>query len=423
MSTAVAGYRGGMEATGRLPVLGVTAADLPDIAELAARRGPFVSVYLDLPPASEDPTRRYDTRWRLARRQLAGRGAPEALLERVDPLVAAAEPAWPAIGILADVEGAVAVAGPEPLGAERLAFGTLPLLGPIVQWEQQTGVARAIVVVDRTGADIEVHPATGANGAGAASGPGGVGVVEPRREQVGDGDRAAVTKSQPGGWSQGRYQQRAENRWRANSGEVAARLVELTRAHHLRQIVLAGDVRAAALVVEQLPADVARLVRDVPGSRAAGGDATIEGDARRLFHTVVAEDTATLAERVREELGQQDQAVSGPAATIAALTAAAVQTVLVHDDPADDRTVLISLEEPAALGLDADALPGVAADTLQSARLVDAVIRAAWATGAGVRVTPRLAALEEGVAALLRFGRAAVPLIGDAVDDRPVRNS
>lgn len=399
------GYPGDMETTGRLTLRGVHAEDVPEVAALVARPGPFVSVYLDLPTGGgADTSRHFEGRWHALRQRLHADGAPDAILALVDPLVASAEPAWPAICVLADAEGAVAIAGPQPLGVDRVAFGNLPLLGPVVAWEQQTGVPRALVLIDRTGADIEVHP-------------GGDGLREPTHEQVGDVDRAAATHVKPTGWSQRRYQQRAENRWRTNTGDVAARLVELTRALGLRQIVLAGDAQVSALCVEQMPADVASLVRTVSGSRAPGGDGTVADDVRRLTHTLVAEETVALSRRLDEELGQRDQAVNGPAGTIAALTTAAVATLLVHDDPDDERTVSISVEQPAMVALDPATVRGVVDGEVRPARLVDALVRAAWATGATVRVTPRLAVMEDGVAALLRFGRDAVPLIDAATGE------
>jgi peptide subunit release factor 1 (eRF1) len=63
----------------------------------------------------------------------------------------------------------------------------------------------------------------------------------------------------------------------------------------------------------------------------------VAGELRALVQ-LVAEDTAALVRKLREELGQHDRAVEGAAATLAALARGQVEVLLVHGDPDDDRT-------------------------------------------------------------------------------------
>ncbi|MDF2741972.1 MAG: hypothetical protein K0S88_3342, partial [Actinomycetia bacterium] len=49
----------------------------------------------------------------------------------------------------------------------------------------------------------------------------------PDREVRVEGEELHVTRSASGGWSQRRFQQRAENRWQQNAGAVAEALTRL----------------------------------------------------------------------------------------------------------------------------------------------------------------------------------------------------
>src|SRR3546814_2253910 len=89
--------------------------------------------------------------------------------------------------------------------------------------------------------------------------------------------------------------------------------------------------------------------------------------------------------RFKEEIGQQDLAVGGMAPTIDALNQAAVAVLLVHDD-VDDQTAWAG-PEPVPLGLQRDA-DAIAGHDIHEVRLADAIVRAALATGASVRVIP-----------------------------------
>jgi hypothetical protein len=76
--------------------------------------------------------------------------------------------------------------------------------------------------------------------------------------------------------------------------------------------------------------------------------------------------------------------------------------LLVHDEADDDRTAWFGTA-PHAVALDVEALRSMGEVEPVAGRVVDVLIRAALGTGAGVRISPHMASVPEGVGALLRF--------------------
>src|SRR5947207_1182741 len=67
-----------------------------------------------------------------------------------------------------------------------------------------------------------------------------------------------------------RYQERVENTWERNAENVAEMLQAMARRFDPRTVVVAGDVRAVALLRESMPADLQPLVVEVAGDRPRG---------------------------------------------------------------------------------------------------------------------------------------------------------
>jgi peptide subunit release factor 1 (eRF1) len=224
---------------------------------------------------------------------------------------------------------------------------------------------------DRAGADIAVYRRER---------------LTAERETGGGTDPLA--RSKPGGWSQRRYQQRAENTWEQNAEDTALDVTRLFERFDPRLIVLAGDERAVQLIEEALPTTVLDRLVVVEGGRSEdGSDDLFAGRVQEQVTAAVNLDTYMLLEKFREELGQADRAADGPDDVLAALARAQVEVLLVHDSPADERTALFG-PEPAQVGRAADDLRAMGVDEPQEARLVDVAVRAALGTGAGVRILP-----------------------------------
>jgi peptide subunit release factor 1 (eRF1) len=264
-------------------------------------------------------------------------------------------------------------------------WGPLPSLVPVLEW-RQLDLAHVVVLVDRQGADLYAFRREGRD-LQAESGGG----ADPLR------------KAAAGGWSQKRYQQRAENVWEQNADAVAADVAKLVDRVQARVVVVGGDVRAVQLLREALRPDVADLVVESNGSRAVDGSVgVVSEDAARAVATVAARDTVALLEKFREEIGQGDRASDGVARTVEALARAQVEVLLVADDPDDDRAVWFG-PEPTMIGLDQAEVRAMGAEQPQPGRLADALVRAALGTGAGVRVVPSSGGPREGVGAILRW--------------------
>lgn len=384
-----------MESSGTTPIGGQSPSDIPDVASAFDGPGPFVTVYLGTDAAVEQASQQNELRWKNLRRGLEKDGAPAEMLTAIDPLVPDAHHRGRTLAVVADATGLRLVRHePEPPARDAGWIAPLPRVGPFIEWAQ-SAVPHLVVLADRAGADIVVFTRRADS-----IGSGGAPVVSVGEDS---GEDPVLRKSNPGGWSQRRYQNRAENQWEQNAKEVADHVAALADETGARLIVVAGDVRALQLLTEHLPERTAELLREVDGSRGPGsGLDDIADDVVKLAATVVAEDTVEILRQFKQERGQGDLAVEGTKATIEALAAARVDTLLIHDDPDDDRTAWFG-PEPGMVGQSKETVTGLGATGPQQGRLVDVAIRAAFTSGAAVRIVPSAGSVKEGIGAILRF--------------------
>jgi hypothetical protein len=310
---------------------------------------------------------------------MADAGVPESVLDAVEAWVPDAHKEGQTLAVVAtEADGAHVVDFfPEPPATDTFRWAPLPWAGPILE-HRQAGVPHVAVAVDRTGADIVLFR------------PGRDDVTEEVRGDPGD----PVTKSNPGGWSQRRYQQRAENTWQENAEDVAEELVRLVQRSSARLVVVTGDVRAVQMLREALPREVDELVHVVDGN--------VDDELVRLVDTVVARDTVVLLEKFKEERGQSDRAADGVQATVTALNQSQVDVLLVHADPTDERTAWFGTD-PIPVSLDPSDLKDLGIDSPTEGALVDVLLRAAAGTGAGVRMIPNTPTVTDTVGAILRW--------------------
>jgi hypothetical protein len=226
-----------------------------------------------------------------------------------------------------------------------------------------------------------------------------------RDEEQVEGDTHPIRRVHPGGWSQQRFQQRAENSWEKNAADVAEEVASAARRIGARVVVAAGEQRSLTFLEQHLPADVAPLLRQAEhGTRAAdGSDGAVEREVRRAVATAVAEDTVQLIERFVELRDAARGAVEGAELTFELLREAMVATLLVHDDVDDERQAWLDPAAPTLVAVEAGTLEALGAHP-QQARLFDVAVWSALGTGADVRIVPgsgpRTPA--EGVGAIIR---------------------
>ena len=354
-------------------------------ADVFASPGPIVSVYLNTNGAVPGAAEQVALRWKnLRRRLLDDDVAPAAALDVIEPLTVRAHAFGPALVAIAGTGGLLySTHLPESRDDDLAVVGPLPHLVPLLAVAQRL-LPYIVVVTDRLGAEFFV--------------------VRPDatdlRTEV-EGEEKHVTRSAPGGWSQRRFQQRAENRWEANARGVADALTRLADTHSPRLVVVSGDVRAVQFLRDHLPSRVTDLLTEIQGEYR-----DID-EALRLAEQIVAARADADAEEAlaahARELGQDDLATAGPAATLDALVRGQVDTLLLDPTRTTGQTAWFG-PDVTQVAATARALRSAGVADPQQAQLVDVAIRAALGTAAGVRITlPGAGGIApSGIGALLR---------------------
>jgi hypothetical protein len=362
-----------MERAGPTPPGAVRPADLVALAE---RAGPFATVWVGRSGLGTWGERADDAAETTVRSALEKANAPDPVVHAVSEALA---------GVSADAHGAVVVADeggnvlveelPREPRQEWVAWAPLPSVAPVLE-NRQAGVPMLVVLADRTGADILI---SGSSGETATT------TVE--------GAEHPISTSAPGGWSQKRYQQRAEDSWEHNAKDVAQEIRSLAADMFPDLLVLGGDERAVELILEEMPKELRQVSRVVSSGRAADGSGDQRDDhVERLGRAVVAEETMELLQTFEQEDGRRARATNG-----------AVDVLLVHDDGDDDDRVAWFTTDPGIVAMDRAELEALGYDQPTAGRLIDVAINAALRTGGAVRVVPDAATLDGGLGAILRW--------------------
>jgi Bacterial archaeo-eukaryotic release factor family 2 len=363
-----------------------SAVDLTTIRELVHPLAPVASVYLGLTAADPAADAEQDLflRWREIESRLAGQGADRATIDAIGSLVARAMPDQRELAVFA-AGGRVLLAQPVPGGSpfDQARFGTPAVVLPLLAWLRRHP-PYVLVVTDRTGADVTAVP-----GGHAPATPWTV---------VGPDDE--IERNAPGGWSQPRYQRRAEDSWQHNAAAVAESVTRALRELRADLLMVAGDVRAVQLLQDHLPSAVRRqlVLRHLPGGRGNDGS----HGARQLAIAATLDDY--VADRARAALDRFTDrgprgTAEGAAATLAALAAGRVDTLYVSADLDSERPAWFG---PHLLGAASrDEIPTDSAGPVLTGRLVDVAVRAALLTDAEVWRVDR--PFPDGLGALCRF--------------------
>ena len=341
------------------------ASQLADLRRLIDATGPFLSVAIPTPSELDDAQHRFEIRWKNAHRELEATQWDAQDLSELDALVATLpHDGGASLVVMRAADGTtIAEFLDEPIRETVVVESVLPRLALVIE-ARQRAISHLVVEADRAGADLLAFD--------------GGRVLE--TDQV-EGDTEHIHRSAPGGWSQRRFQQRAENTWERNANDVAAQIVEMFEQHQPEMIFIAGDVRAQNMVLESLP----ERQRDMTCLIEAGSPEGIADEVARMLSDHAARGVRDLLDRLKQRAG------TGTASTdvddiLACLDEGRVDHLLVNDDGADGPVTTELLGATPA-----------------GARVVDAAIAAAIRTDADVTVIPRVAALEGPIAALYRW--------------------
>ncbi len=396
--------------------------DLHWLKPLLGRTSPFTTVFLDATRAESAGESEAADRWRAARRTLERDGAPALLLDEIADLVTVPTGVRGPHGrvVIADADGVVVdrvVA--EPPAQTVATHGPVPDLVAAVRAADQA-VDLLVVAVDRTGADLTWKSAGGAR---AASAP----ADDIVRESV-EGGHDDVHKTREGGLSR-RSQTRAEDSWERNAEAVAAFLDKRVAERCPELIVLTGDVRAVALVCENVGQQVRELVVEVPGG-ARGEGAKPEAFATRVRAEVDAcreRRRQRVLDRFGQALGRGAGAVTSLDDVVEVLRRGQVAELVLADDALttlQEREVLVGLQ-PLELATSQADLETLGVSEARRFPAVVALARAALGQDAGVTFTAEATPeLVDGVGALLRWSDDSTPseqLLTQSADAKRVR--
>ena len=225
---------------------------------------------------------------------------------------------------------------------------------------------------------------------------------ETERERTIVGEKTRRTSM--GGWSQARYQRRADNFHLHHVKEVVDTLDKIVREEEIQHIVVAGAEVAMPILREQLPKELADKIVEI-GSHEDGESGSF---VERTMAALRQKDAETDVEKVQELMDAWKSGglgVAGPEATLSAFQLGQVDELIITGSP-DTLKPVQKLPEDAAPG-DIQAItsnPGGAGDEGQL-RLAGELITRAQQTAARIRFIEDASLLADvgGVGALLRF--------------------
>ena len=357
---------------------------LSTLRDVYEHSGPFVTVHLDVSRNTEDAAQQLDARWTSARHQLQHEGIEDDLVEEIgrrlrEPTEIPGEARRTIIAADGEIVFDDVLAG-HATWPEVVTCGDLP---DVSGWLHQADgqVPFLLVVADREGADLDFYRAlTHSDGA---------------HHEV-EGDTLHIHKIKGGGWSHRRFQQRSENQWESNAREVAEEIRDLVARHRPRVVILAGDDRARAAIVDDLgglPCDVEQVSS---GGRAEGSSTdALWQDVHRVLARIEADDQQRLTGRLEEKWAQGAGAVLGIDDVVDALVQGQVETLVVDLQRAHDLTV----DPRRHPGLP---IPEQAA-TRKELPADQVLVAAGVATDTEIAVLPAEQSKGGGVAAMLRW--------------------
>jgi hypothetical protein len=363
------------------------------LAELYSRPGPFATVYLDATRATENGPHEIEVRWSGVRSALAGDGADNATLTAIGEALAGDTGTPGRHGLVVVAEGGEVLFRDvltDPPATSSGRWSALPHLLPYLA-QRTTELPHIVVVADRTGADILDVRSRGTS------------------EQTVQGDTDyPIHRTAADVWNERHFQNRVENSWESNAQNVADAVAKLIAEGPAKLVVLAGDVRARALIADALGTPPGVTVRSVDeGGRAAGSSTeALQAAVHDAVLQQVWHERREVLDHLRQNLGRHEYAVAGVRPIVDALRMAQVDTLVVSDDPSSTLTAWVG-PGVTDFGVEDSEASSLGITDVRHDRLDAALVRAAVGTNARLVVTPGgHDYLPQGIGALLRYETA-----------------
>lgn len=285
------------------------------------------------------------------------------------------------VALVNEDELALAEPLPHPPPLPLVETGPVPRVMPMLE-QRGEEVSWLRVVVDRTGGAIEAASAG----------------RSPRLLEVEGSEDYPIRKSKPGGWSAPRYQRAVEVTWERNAGDVAVAVTRLAEDHDAEVLIVAGDVRARQLLVDQLPKIWRERVVQTESEVDQATQVAVSAVAAARLHDVI--------DRYGVLRGQ-NLAATGLEPVVSALQRNLAESVLLAPTKLGNAQLWIG---PAAehIALRESELADLGLEPRSQVRADEALVRAAAGTGAELYVVePSAVELADGVGVVLRGSLSA----------------
>jgi hypothetical protein len=344
------------------------------LADVFRAGGNWSEVYMDVSVDTGDPTGVTATRAESVVDSLRRAEAPEADLEAIERIMRE-DPGVPSpvCRFLLVQDGKVAVnhvlAG-VPVEQEVVSYGPVPNVVPLLRHKPE-GLSYIVVETSREGGEVRLYRAGEADAVS-------------EDEVKGKSDRFSLHKAKAGGWRQSHNQSHAEEIWKQTQSELATTIDDIVRKRRPRLLIVAGDVRAAQLLAEQLSSESQAILSvESTNTRADGAsdDALVDLINEEL-ERVLEGDTIDAVDKLATHMGRGDNTVELSAgAIVMALASAQVDTLILDTAKMGDNTLLALDAEPWIASAPEDALGAGVLDDVPAAV---AMVRAALLTDAKV---------------------------------------
>ena len=279
---------------------------------LYANPASFASVYLDTSGTGRGPeAKAVDIRWRDLRTELAQAGVDAATLDALgDVLTGLTAPGTAAFGQDGTVPLAVRLSA-VPL-REMARWARLPDLLPLLI-QSPPRPPHLLVSANRAGGEVVS--------------------VRTRDDVIRhtvEGTGWPVHKVKSGGSAQLEHQRAAEEAWETNAKELAGAVVSAAAGQVPEAVIVAGDVRARAMLADHLPANLASKAVIVDRELAADS-AELAAAAEEVLRQLEEADGRRRLETFRDRLGTGG-ATEGLPETVAALRDGQVSELFLGGD-------------------------------------------------------------------------------------------